>query len=86
MPGALIGKKLRMAVHVLAQKNEIANLEQTIESIYFLLLLDELRVCGVYPPTGDTNLNSNSNPNLYSKNVRLLINFKFTPMTEIRVK
>ena len=24
----------------------IANLEQTIESIYFLLLLDELRVCG----------------------------------------
>ena len=46
MPGALIGKKLRMAVHVLAQKNWIANLEQTIESIYFLLLLDELRVCG----------------------------------------
>ena len=46
MPGAFIGKKLRMAVHVLAQKNWIANLEQTIESIYFLLLLDELRVCG----------------------------------------
>ena len=46
MPGALIGKKLRMAVHVLAQKNWIANLEQTIESIYLLLLLDELRVCG----------------------------------------
>ena len=46
MPGALIGKKLRVAVHVLAQKNWIANLEQTIESIYFLLLLDELRVCG----------------------------------------
>ena len=46
MPGALIGKKLRLAVHVLAQKAWIANLEQTIESIYFLVLFDELCVCG----------------------------------------
>ena len=42
-----------------------------------ILLVGEYfkRKSTVYPPTGDTNLNSNSNPNLYSKNVRLLINF-----------
>ena len=39
-------KKITHGGPCFGAKNWIANLEQTIESIYFLLLLDELRVCG----------------------------------------